>query len=194
VDFLGSGSDYNARFTYEVQDRPEGLAQAFLIGERFIGESNCALILGDNIFEDDFSDAVRNFRSGARIFAKEVTDPERFGVVEFDDNQKILSIEEKPAVPKSRFAQTGFYLFDPRVVSVAKSLRPSARGELEITDLTNHYLSIGELSAEVVEGDWVDAGTFESLYLASKIVRKNLLAQKNDYRVGIQTIRSKTSF
>lgn len=175
IALLGSGKDFDARFSYQVQDKPEGLAQALIIGEDFIDDESCALILGDNIFTDCLSEAVRNFKSGAKIFAKKVHDPERFGVVEMDDQGKVISLEEKPSQPKSNYAQTGFYLYDNRAVSLAKSLRPSERGELEIVDLNNIYLTNGELHAEVLEGDWIDAGTFESLHRASVIVREHEL-------------------
>jgi len=172
VNLLGSGKQFGARFAYEVQDRPEGLAQAFLIGEDFIGNDSVAMILGDNIFTHDFGSAIRSFKSGGMVFAKQVSDPERFGVIEFGKDGKVLSIEEKPKVPKSNLAQVGFYVFDNRVVSFAKNLKPSIRGELEIVDLVKCYLSKGELTAERLEGEWIDAGTIESLYKAATIVRE----------------------
>lgn len=122
VKLLGSGKEFGARFTYEVQDKPEGLAQAFLIASDFIGSDNVAMILGDNIFTHEFSDSVEQFKGGAKVFTKNVSDPERFGVVEFDNNGKVLSIEEKPTVPKSNFAQTGFYIFDSRVTENGRFL------------------------------------------------------------------------
>lgn len=174
LNLLGSGKEFGARFTYEIQDKPEGLAQAFLIGADFIGKDSCAMILGDNIFMDDLSDIVQNFKEGAKIFVKEVPDPERFGVVELQDD-KVVSIEEKPDQPKTTYAQTGFYLYDNTVIEKARQLKPSSRGELEITDLNLVYLERNELTAEVVIGEWIDAGTFESLYEASTIVRNNIL-------------------
>jgi glucose-1-phosphate thymidylyltransferase len=173
VNLLGSGKQFGCRFAYEVQDSPEGLAQAFLIGEDFIGNDDVAMILGDNIFTDDFSDVIRSFKSGATVFVKRVPDPERFGVVEFDEKGSVRSIEEKPVQPKSDFAQVGFYLYDKHVIRHAKSLKPSKRGELEIVDLANIYLKNGELAAEEVKGEWIDAGTFESLHRASTVVREH---------------------
>jgi len=175
MNLLGSGKEFGARFAYEVQDKPEGLAQALLIGEGFIDDDNCALILGDNIFTDCLSEAVRNFESGAKIFAKKVHDPERFGVVEMDGDGKVIGLMEKPAKPKSNFAQTGFYLYDNRATGFARSLKPSSRGELEIVDLNKKYLELGELQCEIIPGDWVDAGTFESLHQASVIAREHAL-------------------
>ncbi len=175
IALLGSGSDFDANFSYQVQDKPEGLAQALIIGEDFIDDESCALILGDNIFTDCLFDAVKNFKSGAKIFAKKVHDPERFGVVEMDSDGKVTGLEEKPVNPKSNYAQTGFYLYDNRAVSFAKSLKPSVRGELEIVDLNNKYFELGELQSEIIEGEWIDAGTFESLHRASVIVREHEL-------------------
>lgn len=168
---LGSGAEFGCKFTYEIQDNPGGLAQAFLIGENFIGDDAVTLILGDNIFEDDFSQAITDFNSGGRIFAKQVHDPERFGVVEFDEQQRAISIEEKPEQPKSDYAVTGLYIYDNSVVEKARSLKPSARGEIEITDLNNLYLKEGSLDVAFVEGKWLDTGTFESLFEAIEFVR-----------------------
>jgi len=140
LKLMGSGNELGCKFTYEIQDKPEGLAQAFLIGKNFIGGDNVTLILGDNLFEDNFTEAISSFQSGARVFAKQVSDPERFGVVEFDSQNKAISIEEKPTSPKSNFAVTGLYIYDNTVVQKAASLAPSPRGEIEITDLNNLYL------------------------------------------------------
>ena len=178
LNLLGSGKQFGARFTYEIQDKPEGLAQAFIIADDFIGDDSCAMILGDNIFTDDFSSSVKNFKSGSLAFVKQVHDPERFGVVEMNDG-KVISIEEKPEVPRSNYAQAGFYIYDNKVVEYAKNLKPSLRGELEITDLNNIYLQNGELKAEIIKGDWIDAGTFESLYMATNIARDNKLSLSN---------------
>jgi len=167
LKLLGSGKKFGAKFTYEIQDKPEGLAQAFIIGQDFIGKDNVAMILGDNIFEDDFSKAIKKFRKGGYIFAKKVPDPERFGVVKFDSKGKAVMIEEKPKKLLSPYAITGLYIYDYRVIQAAKSLKPSARGELEITDLHNWYLKKGELSVDIVRGEWMDAGTFDSLLSAS---------------------------
>lgn len=169
---LGSGKEFGAKFTYEIQDKPAGLPQAFTIGENFIDNDNVCMILGDNIFEDDFSDTIKNFKSGAHIFAKKVPDPERFGVVKFDEQMRAQKIQEKPKVFLSDYAITGLYIYDGRVIEAAKSLVPSERGELEITDLHNWYLSRGELSVDEVKGEWIDAGTFESLFKAATLARK----------------------
>lgn len=177
LKLLGSGREYGCKFTYEIQDKPEGLAQAFHIGKNFIGKDNVTLILGDNLFEDDFTDAIKSFESGGRVFAKEVNDPQRFGVVEFDQNQKAVSIEEKPEQPKSNFAITGLYIYDNAVVDKAMSLQPSARGEYEITDLNNLYLNEGSLDVAFVQNRWFDTGTFESLYEAITAVREKELAR-----------------
>src|SRR3989344_3999606 len=172
LKLLGSGRQFGAKFTYEIQDKPEGLAEAFIIGRDFIDKDNVAMILGDNIFEDNFSKTIKKFKSGAHIFAKEVTDPERFGVVKFDLNGKAVKIEEKPKRFLSPYAITGLYIYDSRVIEVAKNIKPSARGELEITDLHNWYLKRGELKVDIVKGTWIDAGTFDSLLRASNWARK----------------------
>lgn len=173
LNLLGSGREMGLKFTYEVQEEPRGLADAFIVGENFIGDDNVVMILGDNIFEHDFTQSIQSFKSGARIFAKKVPDPERSGVVEFDENMKVLSIVEKPEHPKSDYAIVGFYIYDNRVVEYAKELKPSARGEVEIVDLHNKYLDKGELSVNIIEGMWEDAGTFDSLLRVN-----NLMADK----------------
>lgn len=177
LKLLGSGRQFGAKFTYEIQDKPEGLAQAFIIGKDFIDKDNVTMILGDNIFfsqgEDFLSKAIKQFESGAHIFAKEVTDPERFGVVKFNSNGKAIKIEEKPKKFLSAYAITGLYIYDSRVTDVAKSIKPSARGELEITDLHKWYLSKDELRVDIVKGKWVDAGTFDSLAKATRWAMKN---------------------
>jgi glucose-1-phosphate thymidylyltransferase len=178
LKLLGSGQEFGCKFTYEIQDKPEGLAQAFVIGQTFIGSDPVTLILGDNLFEDDFSEAISSFKSGARVFAKEVKDPERFGVVAFDQENKAISIEEKPAEPKSSFAVTGLYIYDNTVVQKSLNLHPSARGELEITDLNNVYLKEGTLDVAKVNGKWLDTGTFESLHEAIIFARERELVQK----------------
>ncbi|HZZ99067.1 MAG TPA: sugar phosphate nucleotidyltransferase [Candidatus Saccharimonadia bacterium] len=178
VKLLGSGKDFGCDFSFEVQDKPDGLAQAFIIGENFIDKENVALILGDNFFEDDFVEPVKSFQSGAMVFATKVPDPERFGVVEFDANKKVISIVEKPKEPKSEYAVTGLYVYDNSVVAKAKSLQPSPRGELEITDLNNLYLKEGTLKVEFVPGKWLDTGTFEALYQATTVVREKELAKQ----------------
>lgn len=174
MKLLGSGREFGCRIAYEIQDKPEGLAQAFIIGEDFIDNDSVCMILGDNIFEDDFSGTIRNFKSGGHVFAKKVPDPERFGVVKFDGQHRAIKIEEKPKEYLSDYAITGLYIFDQRVVEAAKSVQPSPRGELEITDVQNWYLQKGELKVDSVEGEWIDAGTFESLYRAGELMRKKL--------------------
>ena len=175
LKLLGSGKEFGCKFSYEIQDKPEGLAQAFVIGENFIGDDDVTLILGDNLFDDNFSESIRSFKSGARVFAKEVKDPERFGVVAFDADHKVTSIVEKPKEPLSNFAVTGLYIYDNTVVEKAKALQPSARGELEITDLNNVYLKEGTLDVAFVSGAWLDTGTFESLYEATTFARAKVL-------------------
>ncbi len=174
LNLLGSGRQFGIKLTYEVQDKPRGLAEAFILGENFIDDGDVTMILGDNIFEDDLTDDIRNFKSGAKIFAKKVPDPERFGVVEIDDKMQALSIVEKPLQPKSDLAITGLYIYDHRVIEVAKQVQPSARGELEIVDLHNWYLERNELEVAMINGEWIDAGTFDSLLSAQILARDRL--------------------
>lgn len=174
---LGSGANFGCDFTFEVQEKPEGLAQAFLIGENFIGDDNVTMILGDNIFEESFSDQIKSFESGGRVFAKQVPDPERFGVVAFDENQQAVSIIEKPEKPESDYAVTGLYVYDNTVIEKAKSLKPSPRGEIEITDINNLYLQEGKLDVAFVNGLWLDAGTFESWFEATAFMRNRELSK-----------------
>jgi glucose-1-phosphate thymidylyltransferase len=174
LNLLGSGNEMGVSLSYEVQGEPRGLPDAFIVGEHFIGKDNVAMILGDNIFDHDFAQSVASFKSGARIFAKQVPDPERSGVVEFDENHKVLSIVEKPEHPKSDYAIVGFYIYDNRVVEYAKSLKPSARNELEIVDLHNKYLKNGELDVNIIEGMWEDAGTIDSLLRVNNLVAEKV--------------------
>lgn len=175
-DLLGDGSQWGVNLSYAVQPSPDGLAQAFIIGEKFIGGEGCALILGDNIFYGvGFSDLVRRAvrqESGATVFAYYVSDPERYGIVEFDKAMNAVSLEEKPKRPKSNFAVTGLYFYDASVVEKAKTLKPSARGELEITDLNKLYLQEGNLHVETMGRGyaWLDTGTHESLLQAASYV------------------------
>lgn len=167
LNLLGSGRKFGAKFTYEIQDKPEGIAQAFIIGKDFISDDNVVLILGDNIFEDNFSKATKNFKKGGHVFAKKVSDPGRFGVVKFDRKGKAIQIVEKPKKFLSNYALTGMYIFDNRVASVAGNLKPSQRGELEVTDVADWYLKKGELKVDIVKGEWIDTGTFDSLARAT---------------------------
>lgn len=174
LNLLGSGKEFGVKFTYEIQDHPEGLAQAFIIGENFIDQEDVVMILGDNIFEDDISEAVKSFKGGAKVFAKKVPDPERFGVVKFDENMKAEKIVEKPQEYLSNYAVTGLYIYDQRVIKIAKEMKPSARGELEITDVNNWFLEKGELEVATIEGEWLDAGTFDSLLKAQNFAKEKL--------------------
>jgi glucose-1-phosphate thymidylyltransferase len=176
---LGDGSQFGINLSYKVQPSPDGLAQAFLLGEEFIGNDTCAMVLGDNIFYGNgFSPllrkAVNDAEAGkATVFGYYVQDPERFGVVEFDDSGNVVSVEEKPKQPKSNYAITGLYFYDKRVVQLAKQVRPSARGELEITDLNRLYLEAGDLKVQLLGRGfaWLDTGTMDSLVDAADFVR-----------------------
>ena len=174
---LGDGRQWGINLSYAVQPSPDGLAQAFIIGEQFIGSDPCALVLGDNIFHghelaQDLQAAAQRSQ-GATVFAYAVNDPERYGVVEFDAQRRAISLEEKPTQPKSRYAVTGLYYYDNRVVDIAKSLKPSPRGELEITDVNKRYLEMGELDVRVMGRGhaWLDTGTHDSLIEASLFVQ-----------------------
>ena len=174
---LGDGSDFGVEIEYAIQPSPDGLAQAFLIGEDFIGDSNVALVLGDNIFYgQNFTENLKAATSkdnGATIFGYHVKDPERFGVVDFDTDGKVISIEEKPKNPKSNFAVTGLYFYDNDVIEIAKGIKPSARGELEITDINNAYQNRGDLTVELLGRGfaWLDTGTHDSLIEAGQFVQ-----------------------
>jgi glucose-1-phosphate thymidylyltransferase len=184
---LGDGSQVGCKIDYAIQEVPNGLAQAFIIGEEFIGGDTVALILGDNIF---YKSGMTKFLAecldpqGGIVFAYQVTDPERYGVVEFDDEFKALSIEEKPTEPKSDYAVPGLYFYDNSAVEVAKNLKPSARGEYEITDINKYYLEEGKLQVQVFDRGtaWLDTGTFDSLHDASEFVR--VIEKRQGYKVG----------
>ena len=169
VSLLGSGSEFGCRFTYKVQDKAGGIAQALGLAEGFVGQDSMAIILGDNIFEDDLRPFAKDFKKGAKVLIKEVSDPGRFGVVELK-GKKIVSIEEKPKKPKSNYVITGIYFYDQQVFDVIKKLKPSKRGELEISDVNNAYLKNGDLDYDILSGWWTDAGTFESLERATLMV------------------------
>jgi glucose-1-phosphate thymidylyltransferase len=179
AEMLGDGSKFGVRFAYKSQPKPEGLAQSFLIGEEFIGNDNVCLILGDNIFYGDgLIDRLRKTvekmetKGGATVFGYYVNDPQRYGIISFDDKGTITSIEEKPQHPKSNYAVTGLYFYDNRVVGIAKQIKPSARGELEITDVNNAYLKLSALSIELLGRGfaWLDTGTYDSLLEASEFI------------------------
>ena len=184
---LEDGSDLGCKFSYAVQEKPNGLAQAFVIGADFIGNDKVALVLGDNIFYGaGFGKLVRSFNNieGAAVFAYEVNDPERYGVVEFDENNKVISLEEKPSKPKSNFAVPGLYFYDNKVVKIAKSLQPSSRGEYEITDINNAYLKLEELKVGIINRGtaWLDTGTFDSMSDASEFVK--VIEKRQSKKIG----------
>ncbi len=171
LELLGSGAEFGVHLTYEIQEEAGGIAQALGLAEDFADDDDVAVILGDNIFQDNVREAVQPFESGAHVFLKKVPDANRFGVAEIAGDH-IVSIEEKPANPKSNYAVTGLYLYDNDVFEIISTLKPSGRGELEITDVNNEYIRQGAMSYSVLEGFWSDAGTFESLLRAGIMVAK----------------------
>lgn len=186
-DLLGDGTKYGCTFEYAVQNEPRGLAEAFIIGEKFIGQEKVALILGDNIFYGSGLDKLlqsNNDPQGGLIYAYHVQDPQRYGVVDFDKNGMVRSIEEKPAAPKSNFAVPGIYFYDNEVVAIAKSINPSSRGELEITDVNNAYLKMNKLQVSILDKGtaWLDTGTFDSLMKASQFVQ--VIEERQGLKIG----------
>ncbi|UYO05149.1 sugar phosphate nucleotidyltransferase [Paenibacillus sp. PSB04] len=180
VNLLGSGREMGVSFTYKVQDEAGGIAQALGLAEHFVGEDQMVVILGDNVFADNISSYVANFKGqqiGAKILIQEVSDPKRFGVPEIE-GERIVSIEEKPQNPKSNYAVTGIYMFDHKVFEIVKTLKPSARGELEITDVNNAYIDRGELTFDVLEGWWTDAGTHASLARANELAQEIIFGEE----------------
>ena len=173
LELLGSGKEFRVKFTYEIQEEAGGIAQALGLAEDFADNENVAVILGDNIFEDTFNDEIKDFNSGAKIFLKQVPDAYRFGVAEIKGD-KIVGIEEKPKKPKTNYAVTGLYVYDNKVFDIIKKLKPSNRGELEITDVNNYYVRNKGMKFSIVKGFWSDAGTVESLYRASSLVKEKL--------------------
>lgn len=180
LEFLGSGEEYGVKLTYKVQDQAGGIAQALLLAEDFADNKSVTVILGDNIFEDNFARQVKSFQKGARIFLKKVPDSNRFGVPELN-GAKVLKIIEKPANPPSPYAVTGLYQYDGNVFKIIKRLKPSGRGELEITDVNNAYIRQGKLAAEYVRGFWSDAGTFDSLATATM----RAMRRKNKFKTQL---------
>lgn len=177
LELLGSGSSYGVRLTYEIQDAAGGIAEALGLARRWAGDDAVAVILGDNIFENSFKDDIQDFSSGGKIFLKEVPDANRFGVAEVAGD-RVIGIEEKPANPKSNLAVTGCYLYDNRVFEIIRTLKPSGRGELEITDVNNAYIRMGEMQFSVLPGFWSDAGTFDSLIRAGTMVQEHRKNQR----------------
>lgn len=189
LNLLGSLlKKYGINISFEVQSVPRGLAEALTLGENHIGEDNVALILGDNIFEDDFSKQIKEFRTGGHVFAKKVADPERFGVVKFNKNNKAMEIVEKPTQWISDYAVTGLYLYDNECVNIAKKMKPSERGEIEITDVNRAYLKKKALEVTLFDGEWLDAGTPDSLLEASLIVKEKGIS-KNFHPLLEEAIR-----
>lgn len=189
VQLLGSGKDFGCNFTYKVQDEAGGIAQALLLAENFAGTDPITVILGDNIFEDNLKHFVEKFneqKNGAKIILKHVHDPERYGVAELEDDL-IVGIEEKPSNPKSNYSVTGIYMYDNKVFNIIKTLKPSARGELEITDVNNAYINEKSLTYDMFDGFWTDAGTFASLEEANNLVK---VSERKKEKVDSTLVRS----
>ena len=184
---LGNGSEFGLNgLKFAYQEGEDGIAKALYLARDFVGREKVCVILGDNILQDDIAPQMKRFEgsdSGAFLFLKEITDPQRFGVAEFNDAGELVQIEEKPEHPKSNFAVIGVYMYDPGVFKIIESLRPSSRGEYEITDVSNHYLRTGFVEHHILPGWWSDAGTFESLYRAGQLVRANRLGKSERVHV-----------
>ncbi|AKL95222.1 glucose-1-phosphate thymidylyltransferase RfbA [Clostridium aceticum] len=192
ISLLGSGTEYGVRFTFKVQDQPGGIAEALGLCEEFVGKDSCTVILGDNIFQDSIYDNVKKFQQqkrGAKILLKQVKDPERYGIAEIKGNT-IIGIEEKPQNPKSNYCVTGIYMYDHRVFEAIKTLKPSNRGELEITDVNNWYVKEGTLTYDILKGWWTDAGTFHSLLNASSLASEMDL----DILLGRENVKKEADF
>ncbi len=173
LELLGSGKEFGAKFTYEIQEEAGGIAQALGLAEDFADNEPIVVILGDNIYQDNFKEEIQSFKEGAKVFLKKIPDPERFGVAEIEED-KIIGIVEKPKKPKSNLAVTGLYIYDSKVFDIIQTLKPSDRGELEITEVNNHYIKNGKMGFAKVNGFWTDAGTISSLYKASTLVKEKL--------------------
>jgi glucose-1-phosphate thymidylyltransferase len=188
VNLLGSGFEMGLKFTYRIQDQPGGIAQALSLAEGFVENDGCVVILGDNIFQDNIHFFVKKFenqKEGAKILIKEVPDPQRYGVAELD-GARIVSIEEKPMTPKSSFCVTGIYMYDRSVFEIIRTLKPSHRGELEITDVNNEYIGRGILTSDKLAGWWTDAGTFESLSFANSLVENIKIDLSGEIRNSVE--------
>lgn len=195
ASFLGSGARFGCEFSYRVQDEPKGIAQALGLAESFADGDDVCAILGDNIYFDHLGDTIRSFKNGAHLFLKEVPDAKRFGVATMD-GERITSIEEKPLEPKSNMAVTGCYVYDKHCFDVIRNLKPSARGELEITDVSDWYVKQGTARATILQKPWIDAGTFESLFKATELVRKERLSEeiaKKSETANMQSTMNKKS-
>jgi glucose-1-phosphate thymidylyltransferase len=180
LELLGSGADLGVKFTYEIQEEAGGIAQALYLARDFADNESVAVILGDNIFQDKACEVVKNFNSGGHIFLKMVPNAQRFGVAEVDeDKRKVIGIEEKPKNPKSNYAVTGLYIYDKDVFSIIETLKPSGRGELEITDVNNYYIRRGDMKYSILDGYWSDAGTFDSLLKAGNLVKNHRQIESN---------------
>tara|TARA_R110002074_G_scaffold30671_3_gene86595 strand:+ start:6018 stop:6731 length:714 start_codon:yes stop_codon:yes gene_type:complete len=176
ISLLGSGAEYECEFTFRVQDKPDGIGGALALCENFVGGDNCVVILGDNIFYSSLEQDVKDFnlkQKNCQLFLKEVPDPQRYGVADFEGD-RVIGIEEKPSKPKSNFAITGIYMYDNKVFEILRNLKPSARGEYEITDVNNVYIERESMSFAILDGWWTDAGTHPSYYKANKLVRESL--------------------